>query len=94
LRWSARNHQPGRWVSKRGNRNIGCCISEALHRLDCSYAFNTTIKDGIDKLCEIAVDSIRKEMQQMCVKDVREGVLIDSLTPTQCNNIITSSMFL
>ena len=30
LRRSARNHQPGRWVSKRGNRNIGCCIPEAL----------------------------------------------------------------
>ena len=46
LRRSARNHQPGRWVSKRGNRNIGCCIPEALHRLDCSYAFNMTVKDG------------------------------------------------
>ena len=30
----------------------------------------------------------------MCVKYVWEGVLTDSLTPTQRNNIITSSMFL
>ena len=43
LRRSARNHQPGRWASMRGNRNIGCCIPEVLHRLDCSYAFNMTI---------------------------------------------------
>ena len=32
-------------------------------------------------------------MQQMCEKDVWEGVLINSLTPLQRNNIITS-MFL
>ena len=57
LRRSARNHQPGRRVSKRGNRNIGCCIPEELHRLDYSYAFNMTVKDGIDKLGDIAVDS-------------------------------------
>ena len=94
LRRSARNHQPGRWVSKRGNRNIRCCIPEALHRLDCSYAFNMTVKDGVDKLGDIAVDSIRKEMQQMCEMVVWEGVLINSLTPVQRNNIITSSMFL
>ena len=53
-----------------------------------------TVKEGIDKLGDIAVDSIRKEMQRMCVKNVWEGVLVDSLTPTQRNNIITSSMFL
>ena len=81
LRRSARNHQPGRWASNRGKRNIGCRIPEVLHRLDCSYAFNMTVKDGIDKLGDIAVDSIRKETQQMCVRDVWEGVLIDSLTP-------------
>ena len=73
LRRSARNHQPGRWVSKRGNKNIGCCIPEVLHRLDCSYAFNMTVKDGIDKLGDIANDSIRKEMQQMCEKNVWES---------------------
>ena len=32
-------------------------------------------------------------MQQMCEKDVWEGVLINSLIPLQRNNIITS-MFL
>jgi hypothetical protein len=53
-----------------------------------------TVKDGITKLGDIAVDSIRKEMQQMCEKDVWEGVLINSLSPLQRNNIITSSMFL
>ena len=42
-----------------------------------------TIKDGIYKLGDIAVDSIRKEMQQMCDKDVWEGVLINSLTALQ-----------
>ena len=65
-----------------------------LHRLDCSYAFNMTVKDGIDKLGDIAIDSIRKKKQQMCEKDVWEKVLINSLTPLQRNNIITSSMFL
>ena len=65
-----------------------------LHRLDCSYAFNMTVIDGIDKLGDIAIDSVRKEMQQICEKDVWEGVLINSLTPLQRNNIMTSSMFL
>ena len=94
LRRSPRNHQPGKWVTGRGNSNVGCCIPDQLHNHDYSYAFNMTLKNGIDKLGDIAVDSIKKEMKQMCEKDVWEGVLIDSLTPLQRNNIITSSMFL
>ena len=94
LRRSARNHQPGRWVTRRGNNNIGCCITDMSHNYDISYNFNMTIEDGISKLGDIAVDSIRKEMKQMCDKDVWEGVLINSLSPLQRNNIITSSMFL
>ena len=39
-----------------------------------------TVKDSIDKLGNIAVDSIKKEMQQMCEKDVWERVLISSLS--------------
>ena len=62
LRRSARNHQPGRWASTRG-RNIGCRIPEYLHNCECSYAFNMSVEEGINKLGEIAVDSIRKEMQ-------------------------------
>ena len=94
LRRSSRNHQPGRWASTRGKSNIGCCIPDQIHNYDSSYAFNMTVKDGINKLGDIAVESIRKEMQQMCEKDVWEGVLINSLSPLQRNNIITSSMFL
>ena len=94
LRRSARNHQPGRWASTRGNRNISCCVPDLSRNYDTSYAFNMTVKDGISKLGDIAVDSIRKEMKQMCDKDVWEGVLINSLSPLQKSNIITSSMFL
>ena len=94
LRRSPRNHQPGRWASQRGNNYIGCCTPDILHNSVYSYAFNMTVKDGISKLGDIAVDSIKKEMQQMCEKDVWEGVLINSLSPLQKNNIITSSMFL
>ena len=53
-----------------------------------------TVKDSIDKLGNIAADSIKKEMQQMCEKDEWEGVLISSLSQTQRSDIITSSMFL
>ena len=94
LRRSARNHQPGRWAPQRRNRNVNCCINDKIQSYYNSYAFNMTVKDGITKLGDIAVDSIRKEMQQMCEKDVWEGVLINSLSPLQRNNIITSSMFL
>lgn len=69
LRRSARNHQPGRWASTRG-RNIGCSIPEYLHNCEYSYAFNILVKEGISKLSEIAVDSIRKEMQQRCENEV------------------------
>ena len=31
---------------------------------------NMTVTEGIQKLGEIAVDSIKKELQQMCDKDM------------------------
>jgi hypothetical protein len=70
LRSSARNHQSGRWVARRGNYTIRCNAAIPVPSTNFSYAFNMTVKDGIDKLGNIAVDSIRKEMQQMCEKDV------------------------
>ena len=54
---------------------------------------NMTVTEGVQKLDEIAVDSIRKELQQMCDKDVWEGVHLNSLSYNQRKSIITSSMF-
>ena len=51
------------------------------------------VTEGIQKLSEIAVDSIRKELQQMCDKDVWEGVHLNSLSYNQRKSIITISMF-
>ena len=53
-----------------------------------------TVSQGISQLGDIAVQSVAKEMQQMCEKGVWEGVSMNSLTDTQENKIISSSMFL
>ena len=55
---------------------------------------NMTVTEGVQKLGEIAVDSIRKELQQMCDKNVWEGVHLNSLSYHQRKSIITSSMSL
>ena len=94
LRRSPRGHQPGRWQSNRNNRTVGCIIPYDLSYTESKYAFNMTVTEGIGKLGDIAVESIKKEMKQMCEKEVWEGVLINSLSPLQKKSIITSSMFL
>ena len=94
LRRSPRNHQTGRWQSNRSNKAVGCCIPYNLSYTDNTYAFNMTESEGIGKLGDIAVESIKKEMKQMCEKEVWEGVLINSLNPLQKKSIITSGMFL
>ena len=55
---------------------------------------NMTVTEGVQKLGEIAVDSIKKELQQMCDKNVWEAVHLNSLSYNQRKSIITSSMFL
>ena len=57
----------------------------------CSY---NDCSQRISQLGDIAVQSVAKEMQQMCEKSVWEGVSMNSLTDTQKNKIISSSMFL
>jgi hypothetical protein len=52
-----------------------------------------TVSESISKFGDTAVESIDKEMRQMCDKQVWEGVTLDSLTPKQLRGIITSSMF-
>jgi hypothetical protein len=89
-RRSARNHQPGRW----NKRLVGLSIPSYKDSVMCKYMMNMTVTEGIQKLGEIAVDSIKKELQQMCDKDVWEGVHTDSLSYTEKKRIITSSMFL
>ena len=89
-RRSARNHQLGRWSKK----VVGLSIPSYQNSTLCKYMLNMTVTDGIQKLGEIAVDSIKKELQQMCDKDVWEGVHLDSLSYDQKKRIITSSMFL
>ena len=80
--------------SNSDNRTVGCCIPYDLSYTDNTYAFNMTVTEGISKLGNIAVESIKKEMKQMCEKEVWEGVLINSLSPLQKKSIITSSIFL
>ena len=53
-----------------------------------------TVSEGIGKLGDIAVESIKKEMKQICQIEEWEGVLINSLNPLQKKSIITSSMFI
>jgi Reverse transcriptase (RNA-dependent DNA polymerase) len=88
LRRSARNHKPGRWEKR--YVGLSTCQRDVLSR---TYIFNMTIAESISKYGNTAVDSIDKEMRQMCEKRVWEGVMSDSLTPKQVKGIITSSMF-
>jgi hypothetical protein len=85
LRRSARNHKPGRWEK----RYVGLCTCQR-DVLSRTYIFNMTIAESISKYGDTAVDSIDKEMRQMCEKHVWEGVMSDSLTPKQVKGIITS----
>ena len=62
--------------------------------LKCRFAFNMTIKQGIDKLGDEAVLSVVKEMLQLHEKDAWRGVHIDKLTPEEAKLIITSRTFL
>ena len=78
-----RNHQPGRW----NKRLVGLSIPSYKDSVMCKYMMNMTVTEGVQKLGEIAVDSIRKELQQMCDKNVWEAVHLNSLI------ITTSSMF-
>ena len=89
-RRSARNHQPGRW----NKRLVGSSIPSYKDSVMCKYMMNMTVTEGVQKLGEIAVDSIRKELQQMCDKNVWEAVHLNSLSYDQRKSIITSSMFL
>lgn len=89
-RRSARNHQPGRW----NKRSVGLSIPSYKDSVMCKYMMNMTVTEGVQKLGEIAVDSIRKELQQMCDKNVWEAVHLNSLSYDQRKSIITSSMFL
>ena len=73
-RRSARNHQPGRW----NKRLVGLSIPSYRDSDMCKYMMTMTETEGIQKLGEIAVDSIRKELQQMCDKDVWEEVHFNS----------------
>ena len=59
-----------------------------------TYVLEMTVSQGISQLGDIAVQSVAKEMQQMCEKSVWEGVGMNSLTDTQKNKIISSSMLL
>ena len=65
-RRSAKNHQPGRW----NKRLVGLNIPSYKDSVMCKYMMNMTVTEGVQKLGEIAVDYIRKELQQMCDKDV------------------------
>jgi hypothetical protein len=69
LRRSPRGHQPSRWQSNRDNRTVGCCIPYDLSYTDNTYAFNMKVSEGIGKLGDIAVESIKKEMKQKCGRE-------------------------
>ena len=89
-RRSARNHQPGRW----NKRLVGLSIPSYKDSVMCKYMMKMTVTEGVQKLGEIAVDSIKKELQQMCDKNVWEAVHLNSLSYNQRKSIITNSMFL
>lgn len=82
-RRSPRLHEKGRWEKK----VVGIATRH-------TYSLNMTVSEGINKLGNVAVDSITKEMSQMCDMKVWEGVKLNSLTHVQKRKIITSSMFL
>ena len=83
LRRSPRLHEKGRWEKK----VVGIATRH-------TYSLKMTVSEGINKLGNVAVESISKEMSQMCDMKVWEGVKLDSLTHVQKRKIITSSMFL
>ena len=85
-RRSARNHQPGRW----NKRLVGFSISSYKDSVTCKYMMKMTVTEGVQKFGEIAVDSIRKELQQMCDKDVWEGVHLNSLSYNQRKSVNTA----
>ena len=88
LRRSARNHALGKWNRK----YVG--VSTFQHEMSLrTFVFNMTVSESISNFGDTAVDSIDKEMRQMCDKHVWEGVMLNSLTPKQLKGIITSSMF-
>lgn len=90
LRRSARNHQIGKWTKKLVGLSIPGYIDMSVR----TCVLNMSVSEGIKTLGDIAVDSIRKEIQQMCDKKVWEGVLCGSLTHNERKKIISSSMFL
>ena len=61
LRRSPRNHQAGRRQSNRNNKTVGCCIPYDLSYTDNTYAFNMTVSEGIGKLGDIAVESVKRK---------------------------------
>jgi hypothetical protein len=83
-----RSDKPGRWEKR--YVGLSTCQRDVLSR---TYIFNMTIAESISKYGDTAIDSIDKEMRQMCEKHVWEGVMSNSLTPKQVKGIITSSMF-
>ena len=83
IRRSPRLHKKGKW-----KRKVVGIATQYTHTL------KMTVSEGIDKLGNVAIESITKEMSQMCDMKVWEGVKLDSLTHIQKIKIITSSMFL
>ena len=90
LRRSPRLHEQGKYNRK----TVGVASKYTPDISKGKYVLKMTVSQGISQLGDIAVQSVAKEMQQMCEKSVWEGVSMNSLTDTQKNNIISSSMFL
>jgi hypothetical protein len=57
-------------------------------------AFKLSVRDGLSKYKDLAVRAIQSELNQLCEKNVFEGVNWDKLTPTQRHKTIRSSLFL
>jgi hypothetical protein len=90
LRRSARKNQLGKWDKKL----VGAMRTTYAQSAFSSCIFDMSVTEGITQLGDIAAQSIRDEMAQMCVKKVWEGVQVNSLTPHQNKNIISSKKFL
>jgi hypothetical protein len=88
LRRSDRNHALGKWNKK----YVGVSTFQREMSLR-TFVLNMTVCESISKFVDTAVESIDKEIRQMCDKYVWEEVTLDSLTLKQLKGIITSSMF-
>ena len=88
LRRSDRNHALDKWNKK----YVGVSTFQREMSLR-TFVLNMNVCESISKFGDTAIESIDKEIRQMCDKHVWEGVTLDSLTLKQLKGIITSSMF-